>query len=79
MVRQPLPPSHLPPLSHGLLSLPTILPRLNLLIPQESSRASPLAQETSSITSQGQDLSFSLANCSTRIVALTFTTFAYLE
>ena len=79
MVRQPLPPSHLPPLSHGLLSLPAMLLRLHLLIPQESLRASRLAQGTSSITSQGQDLSLSLANCLTRGVSLSFATFAYLE
>jgi len=54
MVRQPLPPSHLPLLSHGLLSLPAMLPRLHLLIPQESLRAFPRAQGTSSIASQGQ-------------------------
>ncbi len=53
MVRQPLPPSHLLPLSHGLLSLPAMLPRLHLLLPQESLRASPLAQGTSSIALQG--------------------------
>ena len=79
MVRQPLPPSLLPPLSHGLLSLPAMLLRLHLLIPQESSRASPRAQGTSSITSQGQDLSLSLVNSSTRSVSLSFATFAYLE
>jgi len=56
-VRQPLPPSHLPPLSHGILSLPEMLLRLHLLIPQESLRASPFAQGTSSIASQSQDLS----------------------
>ena len=78
MVRQPLPPSHLPPLSPGLLSLPAMRLRLHLLILQESSRASPRAQGTSSITSQGQDLSLSLSNCLTRGVSLSFATFAYL-
>ena len=39
MVRQPLPPSHLPPLSHSLLSFPAMLPRLHLLLPQQFSQA----------------------------------------
>ncbi len=64
----PLPPSHLIPLFHDLLSLPTIRPRIHLLIPQEFLRTSPLAQGTSSIVSQGQDLSISSANWSTRNV-----------
>ncbi len=33
MVWQPLPPSHLPPLSNSLLSFPLMFPRLNLFVP----------------------------------------------
>jgi hypothetical protein len=76
MVRQPLPPSHLPPLSHSLFSFPAIRPRLHLLIPQEFLRSSPLAQGTSSIASQGPVLLLSLANCSTWSVFLSSATFA---
>jgi hypothetical protein len=43
MVRQPLPPSHLPPLFHSLLSFPAMLLRLHLLLLQESLRAFTLA------------------------------------
>jgi hypothetical protein len=68
-------PSSLP----GLLSLPAMRPQLHLLIPQESLRASPLAQVTSSIASQGQDLSLSWVNCSIRSVLLSYAIIAYLE
>ena len=70
MVWQSLHPSHLPLLSHGLLSLPVMLLSLHLLIPQESLREFPRSQGTSSIVSQGQDLSLSSVNCSTRSVFL---------
>jgi hypothetical protein len=51
MVRQPLPPFHLPPLSHRHPSLHTIPMRLHLLLLQESLWSSPLTLGTSSTTS----------------------------
>jgi hypothetical protein len=46
MVRQPLPPSHLPPLSH-ILSFPAMLLRQHLLLLQEYLREFTLARVTS--------------------------------
>jgi hypothetical protein len=73
---QPLPSSHLPPLFHSLLSFPTMLPRMHLLVPWGFLRSSPLDQGISYIVLQGQSLLFSSANCSTTRVFLSSVTFA---
>ena len=75
MVLQPLPPFHLPLLSHTILSLLAML----LLLQQDFLRAFTPARATSSTCLQGQVLSLSLAICSTQSVFLSSATFALLE